>query len=800
MQDLKYAIRTLLQKPGFTIVAIVALALAIGASSAMFSVVNAVILKPLNFDDSERVAIVWESAPKLNFDIFTTSPANFVDWAAQAKSFETMAAYQRTQFTLTGFEAAERVPGALVSADYFKLVRTPAFIGRTLLPEDAVKGKDKVAVVSYGFWNRRLGKDASALGQKLILGGETYDLVGVMPERFMYPSNTDIWAPMDLSGTQPRGAHFLVTLGRLKEGVSIESAAVEMKKIAGDLEQAHLDTNGGWTTKVVNLHDDLIKDLRQSLYILLGAVGFVLLIACANVANLLLARGADRAREMAVRTAMGAQRGRVIRQLLTESIILALIGGIAGIAFAYIALSTFVSMAPPNLPRIQETTLDRTVLGFSLLISVATGIAFGIVPALQVSRTNLSETLKEATRGSSTGAGRHRIRQFLVVAEVALTIVVLIGAGLMIQSVGKLLGVNPGFDPQHVLTAQFNLPSVRYKTDEAQVAFMDRVLERVSALPGVTQAGSNNSLPLSGGSFMISYTVQGRPPIPSQDEPSAAMRFISPNYFAAIKAPIVQGRPFTAQDRLNSPPVIIINEALVRREFPHEDPIGKQMVIGYDNGSDHPARTIVGVVKDIKITSISGEAEPQYYVPFAQLAFSGISLAIRTAGDPAQLTSTLRNTMKELDPDLAVFNIRPYEEIISTSISQSRFNATLLASFAGIAMFLACFGVYGVMSYSVNQRTHEIGIRMALGQERSSVLKMILRQALVMSGIGVACGIIGAIALTRLMRTMLFNVDPADPRTFIVVALSLVVVAVCAGYLPARRATRVDPLIALRYE
>jgi putative ABC transport system permease protein len=799
VQDLKYAVRTFLQKPGFTLLAIVALALAIGASSAMFSVVNAVILKPLDFDDSENVVVVWESAPKLGFEIFSTAPANFVDWAAQAKSFEAMAAIQGTQFTLTGFEAAERVPGLLVSADFFKLVRTHAFIGRTLQPEDAVPGKNKVVVVSYGFWNRRLGKDVSATSKKLQLGGESYDIVGVMPERFRYPAFTpDIWAPLDLTGEQPRGGHFVITLGRLKPGASLESAGAEMKTIAAALAKAYPRTNENWTTKVVNLHADIIKDLQQSLYILFGAVGFVLLIACANVANLLLARGADRAREIAVRTAMGAQRGRVIRQLLTESVLLSMVGGVAGIGFAYVALSTVVAMAPPNLPRIHETTIDRTVLGFSLLISLVTGIVFGIVPALQISTANLTDALKEATRGSS--ARRYWTRHLLVIAEVALTIVVLIGAGLMIRSLGNLSGVNPGFDPQHVLTAQFNLPAVRYKTGEEQIAFIDRVLDRISALPGVTQVGTNSFLPLAGGGFVISYTIQGRPPIRPQDEPSASMRFISPNYFAAIKAPVIQGRGFTSQDRQNSPLVIIVNEAFVRREFPHEDPINKQMSIGYGNGQGNPPRTIVGVVKDMKINSVGEEVEPQYYVPFAQLPFSNVALAVRTSGDPAQLTAALRNVMKELDPDIAVFNLRPFEEVISTSLSQSRFNAGLLGAFAGIAMFLACFGVYGVMSYSVNQRTRELGIRMALGQERSSVLKMIIMQALGLSGIGVLCGLIGAAVLTRLMRTMLFGVDPADPQTFILVAVSLVIVAVGAGYLPARRATQVDPLVALRHE
>jgi len=802
LKDLRYGIRTLIQKPGFTIVAIIALALAIGSSSAMFSVVNAVILKPLNFDDSQDVVIIWESAPKLNFDIFTASPPNFHDWRVQAKSFDHMAAYQRTQFTLTGMDAAERVPGAFVSSDYFPLVKTPAMIGRTLLPEEAAAGKDKVVVLSYGFWNRRLGADPEVAGRKLMLNGEPYNIVGVMPERFMYPANTELWAPLIVNPTQGRGAHFLVALGRLKSGVSMETAAAEMKTIASDLEKQHPNSNDGWTTKVFNLHDDIIKDLRQSLYILLGAVGFVLLIACANVANLLLARGADRSREMAVRTAMGASRFRIIRQLLTESVLLSLAGGILGIVLAYLALSTFVAMAPQNLPRIQEATMDRTVLAFAVLISLLTGIGFGVFPAFQISRTNLNDSLKEATRGTSGGTERHRIRNLLVVAEVALTIVVLIGAGLMLQSLSKLMGVNPGFDSHNVLTAQFNLPRVRYPNNAAQTAFMDRMLERLSTLPGVSKLGTVSSLPLGGGSMVITYTIVGKPPVLPQNQPSAAIRFITPSYFSSLKVPMAQGREFTDQDRAGAAPVIIINEALARREFPGEDPLGRQMQIGYGNtaADGNLQRTIVGVVKDMKITSIRGEAEPQYYLPYAQMPFSSVAITMRTAGDPGQLASLLRSEMKNLDADIALFALRPFQEVVATSISQARFNSVLLATFAGIALLLASVGVYGVMAYSVNQRTHEIGIRMALGQRRSSVLRMVLGQAMLMAAIGIVIGVAGAYALTHVMTTMLYNVTPTDPITFIGVSLILVAVAAAASYLPAHRATRVDPMIALRYE
>jgi putative ABC transport system permease protein len=801
LKDLRYSVRSLLLRPGFTAVALIALGLAIGAGTAMFSVVNAVILKPLNFDGSENVVIIWESAPKLHFDIFTASPANFADWRTQAKSFEFMAAYSRSQFTLTGFESAERVPGAQVSADYFKLVRTPPMIGRTFFPEETMPGKDKVAVVSYGFWNRRLGADPGAVGKTLTLNGEQYNIVGVMPERFMYPSNSEIWTPMDVNASQGRGGHFLVALGRPRGGVSIDTAGAEMKMIAVDLEKAYPATNEGWTTKVVNLHDDIIKDIRQSLLILFGAVAFVLLIACANVANLLLARGSDRAKEIAVRTAMGASRSRIVRQLLTESVILSVAGGLLGVGIAFLALRSLVAVAPPNLPRIQETTIDRTVLAFTVGISIATGLGFGMFPAFQMSRTNLHDALKESVRGSSAGAERHRMRNLLVIAEIALSIVVLTGAGLMLQSLRKLVGVDPGFNPRNVLTAQFNLPAVRYPNDDAKNAFLNRLVEHLSAMPGVTNVATVNSLPLSGSTFIISYSIAGRPPILPQNEPSALMRFTTSDYFKTLQVPIVKGRAFTAEDRITAPPVIIINEAFVRREFPNEDPIGKQMLIGYSNNpGPRVPRTIVGVVRDMRITSLSDEAEPQYYVPYSQLPFSGVSLALRTAGDPAQLASPLRNEMKNLDSSIALFNLRPFEDVLSTSIAQARFNGTLLAVFSGVALLLASVGVYGVMAYSVNQRTHEIGIRLALGQRRASILTMVLYQAIALAGIGALLGVTGAAGLTRFMTTMLFHVNASDPITYIVVVSVLMAVALSASYLPARRATRVDPMTALREE
>jgi putative ABC transport system permease protein len=504
---------------------------------------------------------------------------------------------------------------------------------------------------------------------------------------------------------------------------------------------------------------------------------------------------------MAVRTAMGASRSRIVRQLLTESIMLSLLGGVLGIGLAYAALSTFVTMAPANLPRIQETTLDLSVLIFTLIVALATGVGFGVFPAFQISRTNLHDALKESSRGSSAGVERHRVRNILVVGEVALTIVVLIGAGLLMQSLGKLIGINPGFNPRNVLTAQFNLPQVTYSTGEAQFSFISRMLERLAALPGVTRVGTISTLPLAGGSMMISYHIGGRPPRPPQEQPSGHIRFISPEYFETIQAPMVKGRNFTAQDRGNSPPVVIINESLARREFPNEDPLGKQMIIGYGNDA-RPQQTplIVGVVRDMRINSVRGEVEPQYYLPVAQIPFSSVSVTLRAAGTPTQVSASLRAAMKDLDSNIALYNVRAFEDVVATSMAQTRFNATLLGTFAAVALLLATVGVYGVMAYSVNQRRHEIGIRLALGQTRSSILSMVLGQGLQLAAVGAALGIAGALALTRFLETMLFNVNPTDLTTYAAVVALLAVVAAGASLIPARRATRVDPVIALRSE
>ena len=796
IQDLHFALRTLRQRPAVTVVAIIALGLAIGSTTAMFSVVNAVLLKPLNFDDPERVVIIWESNPKAGLEIFTASPANFLDWQNQNTVFAGISAYNAGAATLTGIDGtAERVTRATVSDQFFQVVRTPAQLGRTLLREDAEEGKDVVAVISHGYWINRFGGDASVLGRNILLDGRSFLIVGVMPESFMYPANTDIWIPLRLAGSTVRGGHTLQTIARLKDGVTVETARAEMKTIAGRLEKEYPETNENWTTLVFDLRQFIVRDLRGTLLVLMGAVGFVLLIACANVANLLLARASDRMKEIAVRTALGAGRLRVLRQLLTENIVLALAGGALGIVLAWIGLRALLSMAPANLPRLNETELNAPVLAFTILLSMLTGIVFGIFPALHLSRGNVGETLKDATRGSSGGAERHRLRSLLVVSEIALTIVVTAGAGLMIQSLNQLQGVDPGFNPKNILTVQLNLPSPRYGPQEIP-PFLDRLLERVAALPGVTHAATTSQLPLTGPGATLIYAIDGRAPAAIQDWPNAQIRWVTPELFQTLQITLLQGREFTPQDGSTASPVVIINEALARRAFPGEEALGKRVIMA----PNAPPKEIVGIVRNTQEVNLSETQRALIYLPILQNPNPNIRLVVKARRDLAGLANPIRREVASLDKDLATFNIRTMEEVVGFSLAQTRFTSTLLGIFAVVALILAAVGIYGVMSYSVNQRTHEFGIRMALGAERRDVLNMVLRNALFLSALGAVVGTAGAFALTRLLAGMLFQVNPADPVTLGAVALFLIVVAIIASTIPAHRATKIDPMIALRYE
>jgi predicted permease len=797
VQDLRFAVRTLFQRPAVTIAAIVALGLAIGSTTAIFSVVNAILLKPLSFDEPDRVAILWESNPGRGLDIFTASPANFLDWEKQNTVFDSLSAYSAGSVTVTGVEeSAERIQRAVVSEQFFKVVRTPAHLGRTLLPEDSEKGKDVVAVLSHGYWQKRFGGDPAAVGKNIILDGRSFSIVGVMPGGFMYPNDIDVWVPLVIAGSTVRGAHNLQTIGRLKDGISFQQSDTEMKTIAGRLATEYPQTNKDWTIKVFNVHEWIVRDMRATLFVLLGAVGFVLLIACANVANLLLARGSDRMKEIAVRMSLGAGRIRVLRQLLTENIVLAMAGGVFGVLLAWVGLRALLSIAPTNLPRLSETELNLPVMLFTLTLSVVTGILFGTFPAMYMLRRNLSEHLKDTTRGSTEGAERHRLRSLLVAAEIALTIVVTVGAGLMMQSLNRLHGVDPGFDPENVLTVQFNLPAAKYPPDSFP-RFADQLLERVHSLPGVTSAASTTTLPLTGAGSTLIYGIEGKLPVTIPEWPNAQIRWVTPKLFETLGIALVQGRDFTSQDRNPAPRVVIINEALARRSFPGESAIGKRIVVG---GTNAPPAEIVGIVRNTLEVDLQETQRALIYLPVLQVPNPNIRLVVKSQTDLTALAGPIRREIAALDKDLATFNIRTMEEVVGLSVARTRFTTTLLGIFAGVAMILASVGVYSVMAYQVSQRTKELGIRMALGADRKDVLKMILRSAVLLSCGGAVLGIVGSFAVTRLLKDMLFQVNPADPVVLGAVTLLLVIVAIGASLVPARRATRIDPMIAIRYE
>jgi len=795
--DVRFAIRTLRQRPAVTLAAIVALGLAIGSTTAIFSVVNAVLLKPLSFDDPDRVAILWESNPGRGLDIFSASPANFLDWEEQNTVFQSLSAYSSGSVTVTGIEeSAERVQRAVVSERFFDVVRTPPEIGRALLPDDSQTGKDVVAVISHRYWQSRFGGDSSVIGQSILLDGRGYSIVGVMPAGFMYPADTDVWTPLVTAGSTVRGAHTLQVIGRLRDGVTFEQADTEMKTIAARLEQEYPQTNQNWTIRVFGVHQWIVRDMRPTLLVLLGAVGFVLLIACTNVANLLLATASDRLKEIAVRMSLGARRRRVLRQLLTENILLAGAGGAFGIVLAWLGLRALLGIAPANLPGLSETELSLPVLVFTVALSLLTGILFGIFPAIYLLRQNLSEHLKDTARGSTGGAERHRLRSLLVSVEIALTIVVTAGAALMMQSLNRLHGVDPGFNPDGVLTVQLNLPQSRYQTPEAVGGFVDRLLERVHALPGVTSAASTSTLPLTGAGSTLVWAIDGRLPENMPDWPNAQIRWVTPRLFETLEIALLEGRDFAAQDTNAAPRVVIVNDAFAQRAFPGESAIGKRIVVG---GRGAPPAEIVGIVRNTQEVDLQETQRALIYLPLLQFPNPAVRLVVKTSADPAALAGPIRTEIAAIDKDLATFNVRTMEEVVGLSVARARFASSLLGVFASVALILAAVGVYSAMAYFVSQRTKEVGIRMALGADKHAIRKLVLRSAVLLSAAGAILGIVGSFTLTRVLRDMLFQVNPADPIALGGVTL-LLVVALCASLIPAHRATRVDPMTAIRYE
>ncbi len=808
-QDIRYGLRMLLKSPSVSIVATIALALGIGANTAIFSVVNAVLLRPLPYPDSDALMSVFEKDQTRAVVRGSFSYPNYFDLRAQNHVFEHVSAYHDSDFIMTGGGEPVRLQGGVATADLFSVLGVQPLLGRTFLPdEEKPTDTGRVVVLSQRLFASRFNSNPGVLNQQITLDGKRYTIVGVMPQGFEFPIQNeplDLWTTMadEASGKSPvtgqRGAHFLRVVGRLKPGVTKDQAQAEADAIAARLEQQYPDTNTHKGIRVESALLALVGDVRPALLILLGAVACVLLIACANVANLLLARAMTRHKEMAVRSALGASRVRVVRQLLTESLLLSLAGGLLGLALAVWWSDLLIALGKKDIPRAIQVGLDWRVLGFTLGVSVLTGLVFGLVPALHLSKTELTESLKEG-RGAGAGAKRNRVRGILVVAELAIAVVLLVGAGLLIQSLWRLQHVNPGLQPQNILTFNVSLPDVRYKS-EKQAQFYSDLLTRVRNLPGVQSASAVLPLPLSGDRFSISFQIEGRPVSP-KDEPSADMFVTEPNYFRTMGIPIVRGRDFEARDQHKTEPVIIVSETFARQFFPGEDPIGKGIHPGISTWDDEDSvtREIIGVAADIRNRALNTEPKPAYYMPQSQIPFSQLSVVVKTANDPHSLTGGVTRELRAMDPELPVFGVKTMEEYIASSVAAPRFNTTLLSIFAAVALVLTIIGLYGVMSYSVAQRTNEIGIRMALGAQTHDVLGLVFKDGIRMVVIGLVLGISGALALTRVLSTLLFGVTTKDPMTFIAIALLLSVVAMLACYLPAWRATRVNPLDALRCE
>ncbi|HKQ93853.1 MAG TPA: ABC transporter permease [Blastocatellia bacterium] len=798
-KDLRYGARMLLKNPGFTSIAVITLALGIGANAAIFSVVNAVLLRPLPFKEPERLIMIRETKIP-QFPEFSVSPGNFLDWKRRNTVFERLVAVRTPSFNLIGTGDPEQLSGMRVTDGFFAMLGAKPELGREFRPEEDQPGRDNVVILSHGLWQRRFGGDPKIIDQTITLSGRIYTVIGVMPVTFSFGgSETALWAPMGFTpdDAQNHGGHFLSAIGQLKPGATIEQARSEMSAIAGQLAQEFPDANAGWNVKLLPLQEFIVRSVETALLVLLGAVAFVLLIACANVANLLLARAAGREKEIAIRTALGAGRARIVRQLLTESALLALTGGVAGLLLAKWGTDLLLKLAPQNLPRMSGVSLDGRVLAFTAAVTLLTGLIFGLVPALQASKPNLTETMKDAGgRGSTEGGRRQFVRGSLVVLEMASALLLLVGAGLLIKSFWRLQRIDPGFNANNALTASVTLPSRKYPEENQQSAFFQQLLEKVRALPGVQAAGASNVVPL-GGDYVLGFVIEGRPPLPPGAGQSTNYYAVSADYFKAMGIPLLRGRVFTEQDTRNSTRVAVISDSMAKRMFPNEDPIGKRIHV--TNGPT-VFREIVGIVGDVKHYGLDQDTTLQTYEPYTQQPFSFMTLVVRTAGDPTNLTSAIRNQILSIDKEQPVSGIRTLEQRVSTSIAQQRFSMLLLGVFAAVAMVLAAVGIYGVLSYAAAQRTHEIGIRMALGARAGNVLKMVIGQGMKLALAGVALGSGAALALTQLMKRLLFGVTAADPMTYVVIALSLSLVALFACWIPARRAAKVDPMVALRVE
>ncbi len=803
VQDLRYGLRMLLKNPGFTCIAVLALGLGIGANSAIFSVVDAILLKPLPYKNPDQLVVIWENATHLGFPKNTPSPANFLDWRQQSRSFAGMAAFAERTFNLTGVGEPQRLYGRRVSANLFDLLGVRPIIGRTFVPDEDKPGT-KVAVISETLWQQRFGSDPGVIGRALTLNGESYTVVGVVPRSVRLPAfgkwRDQVWVPLAFSSEEAanRGDHFLEVIARMKSGVTLQKARTEMQTIAARLAQEYPKYNLRIGSVVNPLSEEIVGDMKPALLVLLGAVAFVLLIACANVANLLLARAATRQKEIALRLALGADRARLTKQLLVESVLLSLIGGGVGLAFAYAGLNILTRFIPPDLAQAETIAIDGKVLGFTLLIALVTGLLFGLAPASQASHFNLNDTLKEGGRDSGAGTRGKRLRSSLVIAEVAVSFILLIGAGLLINSFLHLRNLDPGFRADHVLALNVDLSEVKYPDNARRTAFFDEVVRRVQALPGVRSVAVAGNLPFTYNGDSMPIAVEGIPDPQPDEWPDVIYRAVGPGYFGTMGIPLVRGRDFNEQDTIKSTMTVVVSEKTAQYYWPKDNPIGKRLKAG-STTSEGPWRTVIGVVKDVRQNDFIAEPKMQMYLDYRQLqSLTPNALVLRTAVDPLSLASAVRGAIWSVDKDQTVANIDSMENIVAGAVARQRFSMLLLAVFAGLALVLAAVGIYGVMSYSVAQQTREIGIRIALGAKRSNVLGMTLGQGLKLVGAGLVVGLIGALILTRVMSSLLFGISATDPLTFLSISLALIAVATLASYLPALRATKVDPMIALR--
>ena len=814
-QDIRYGLRMLRKSPAFTIVALITLALGIGANTAIFSIIDAVMLRPLPFPDSDRLVYVTSGfSNQQNVSRpFAMSYPDFFDLRNNAKSFTGISAYHGDSVTLTGVDQPLHLTGQTVSGEFFSVLGTEPLLGRGFTREDEKPGS-RVVVLSHQLWESTFHGDRTIVGRNIAMDKQSYTVIGVMPAGFVFPINNQppqFWRtfayeaestdPKAPTMTSQRGAHFLQGVGRIKPGVPIESAREELNVTARNLAAQYPDSNKNFPVAIVIPElEHLVGNNRATLMILLGAVAVVLLIACLNVANLLLVRASRRNREIAVRAALGAKRTRVIRQMLTESIVLGLAGAAIGVPLAVWALKIFVNLNAQKLPRIESAGLNGTVLLFTAAIAFVTSVVFGLVPALRASNPNLTEFMKEG-RGTTAGASHQRLRGALVIAETTLGLALLVVAGLLLRSFNRILSVDPGMNTHNVLTLTFDLPEKKY-SEQQQIDFYTQLLARLRTLPGVTSAAAVTPLPMSGDNAMITFQIEGRP-VAKSDEPSADIKVATPGYFHALNIPLISGRDFTEHDDEKAPQVVIVNQAFARRFFPNENALGKHIRPGASNHGKPQMREIVGVIGNVKGRRLDLQDQPEYYIPDTQLNFGSMAVCLRTSVEPHSIVSAVRNVVSSMDPELPLYDIKTMDEYLSGTLATPRFNAMLLEAFAGLAILLTAGGLYGVISYAVAQRTHEIGVRITLGASRANVMRMVLKSGLQLTAIGIAAGVVLSLLASRLITSfsdMLFGVKPHDAVTFAVVIGIVFFVSLLACYIPAYRAARVDPMIALRYE